>query len=627
MNVGNQIQQVRELMRQGQWLQAKNKCARVVKKSRGNFEALFLMGTIHGQLNEFSEAIASYQRVIKVRPDLAEAYNNLALNLEKIAKPQQAIEAFQKAISLQPDFFEAYSNLATTLSTVDQFDAALTALEKAVEINPRNPIVWGQIAMLMMMTERYQDAVTYFKKAMLLKPNDLTLTANLGNALRSAKKYDESVDVFTRLVELSPNDARSHYELGNIYSLVDRVDDAKKSYEEALRLNPNDDRTYFELGLTYQISGDLDKAIASQRQAILHNPLCVEAYRALANNKRFKDASDPDISMISAVLENPGLKENERMHVYFALGKIYEDLKDYAKSFPFFLKANKSKRVSYEYTVETDRDLMMRIKKAFSRGFFQQSPGEGSQKTAKVPIFIVGMPRSGTSLTEQILASHPLVYGAGELAAMRDILMSILEANGGTFPVGYESFDADFLQKYAEDYHAQARRFSGDKPYVIDKMPQNFLYIGMIRLLFPQAKIIHCVRDPVDVCVSCFKRYFSGDIRFSYDLKELGQYFCFYHDLMAHWHDVLPGYIYDARYEDLISDQEGQSRKLLDFCGLEWDDACLSFHKTERSVKTNSYVQVRKPIYTGSVKLWKNYEQYLTPLLDELRKRDTGYDF
>jgi len=626
MNVDNQIQQVRDLMQQGQWLQAKHKCARVVKKARGNLEARFLMGMIHGQLNEPGEAVSYFQKVIDERPDVAAVYNNLALNLEKLAKPQQAIEAFQNAIRLQSGVFEVYCNLASTLSKVGQFDAAISVLEKAAELNPRNSTVWGHIGTVLMTTGRYLDAETYFKKAMLLKPDDPALTHNLGQALRGANKYDEAVDVFRRLVELAPNDANSHDALGNIYNAIGWPEDALKCYEEALRLNPADDRTYFDRGLTYQILGDLDKAIASHREAIQHNPLHAQAYRALANTKRFKDANDPDITMIRNVLDNPGLKETDRMHIYFSLGKICEDLKDYAQSFPFYLEANKRKRVEYDYTIETDRDLMGRIKEKFPRDFFEKRADYGVQNNTEVPVFVVGMPRSGTSLTEQILASHPLVYGAGELEAMRDVLISIPELSLATFPQGIEQYGADFFEKYAAEYHARARRDSEGKPYVVDKMPQNFLYIGMIRLMFPQAKVIHCVRDPVDVCVSCFKRYFSGDIKFSYDLKELGQYYCLYRDLMAHWHDVLPGYIYDARYEDLISDQEGQSRKLLEFCGLEWNDACLSFYKTERSVKTNSYAQVRKPIYSSSVKLWKNYEQHLTPLLEELRKCDTGYD-
>ena len=233
------------------------------------------------------------------------------------------------------------------------------------------------------------------------------------------------------------------------------------------------------------------------------------------------------------------------------------------------------------------------------------------------------MPRSGTTLTEQILASHPQVHGAGELSALSDVLSDFHAVDD---LAKLAALDASELDGLARRYRQLAHEsVPTDRRYVVDKMPHNFRYIGFIRLLFPQAKVIHCLRDPVDTCLSCYKRYFAGGgVRFAYDLTELGRYYCLYLNLMHHWHSVLPGYVYDLRYEDLIADQEGQSRRLLEFCGLPWDERCLTFYDSNRLVTTNSYHQVRQPIYRSSVQLWRRFEDHLAPLLDELRQCRNG---
>jgi hypothetical protein len=307
------------------------------------------------------------------------------------------------------------------------------------------------------------------------------------------------------------------------------------------------------------------------------------------------------------------ISEADRKDIGFALGKAFEDLRDYDKSFGFILEANRLKRKSYTYSIQDDHDLFARIKKIFSPDFFAAHEGSGYQD--KTPIFILGMPRSGTTLVEQILASHPLVFGAGELTILENLTNAVcLGKATPEFPQCMLDLDRDALKKMGSGYIEKIRQYSSDALYITDKMPHNFLRLGLIRAILPLAKVVHCVRDPMDTCFSIFKKDFEGRHDYAYDMVELGRYYNLYRDLMAHWEKVLPGFIHTIRYEEIISNQQNRTKSLLDFCGLPWDEACLAFHKTERRVSTASLAQVRQPIYKDSVALWKRYEKHLEPL-------------
>jgi hypothetical protein len=304
----------------------------------------------------------------------------------------------------------------------------------------------------------------------------------------------------------------------------------------------------------------------------------------------------------------------DQIDLGFALGKIYEDLGDYNKSFKFISEANQLKRKSYEYSIQDDRVYFQRIKKVFSPDFLASHAGSGNKD--RTPIFIVGMPRSGTTLVEQILASHPMVFGAGELTVLVELAENVCR-KGGTrtkYPECLSGFDADAFAEMGTDYLERVREFSQDATYITDKLPHNFLYVGLIKLILPNAKIIHCSRNPMDNCLSIFKTEFAVEHKYAYDMVELGGYYNLNSDLMAYWNKVLPGFMYRLVYEDLVSDQQRQTRELLQFCSLPWDEACLNFDKTERRVRTASLVQVRQPIYKDSVELWKRYEMQLEPL-------------
>ena len=419
---------------------------------------------------------------------------------------------------------------------------------------------------------------------------------------------------------------------GNVYLQgylmhdIGQVQTSLSWFDRALAIQPNTDAFWFSRGTACQALGRLDEAIANYREAIRCNPDYTEAYRAISVTKEFTDPADPDLASIEAILTGRAISQEDRMRFQFVLAKIYEDLGDYDRAFHYCCLANAAKRSTFDYSVVPERARFESLKQCLTRSYIEQRKGTGSRDEEQIPIFIIGMPRSGTTLAEQILASHPDVHGAGEISALQDVLNRTAGLRQPDFADRLVRLENKDLIEMADVYQKQARRNCEGQHFVTDKMTDNYLYVGLIYLMFPQARVIHCRRDPLDTCLSCYKRLFGSDIKYAYDLRELGQAYCLYRDYMNYWQALLPGFIYDVQYESLVADQEQQSRRLLEFCGLPWDDRCLSFYETERVVKTSSFAQVRKPIYRSSVHLWKYYEGHLQPLLDELGRCGVGPD-
>jgi hypothetical protein len=327
---------------------------------------------------------------------------------------------------------------------------------------------------------------------------------------------------------------------------------------------------------------------------------------------------DPHLAMLEK--QRPMIDEHPietQIRYWFALGKVYEDIGRYDESFFAYEQGNSLKHSVLAWD-ETEDDVMLdRMMSVFTKEFFAARPKP--TYASKAPIFIVGMPRSGTTLLEQILSTHPGVFGAGELKDMNEVVIGAMPgADYKQYPNVVDAFSSDEFRRLGERYIEKVWRNAPEATRITDKMPSNFFYIGMIHLMLPEAKIIHAMRDPMDSCFSCYSRLFNKEnVRFAYDLGTLGRYYARYIKLMRHWHEVLPaGTILDLRYEDMVADTEGQARRLLDYLGLPWDDACLEFHNNKRRVKTASLAQVRKPIYKTSVARWKYYEKHLGPLLD-----------
>ena len=402
------------------------------------------------------------------------------------------------------------------------------------------------------------------------------------------------------------------------------LDAALTYYRRALALKPDLADAYNNMGNVLKELGQLQEAHDAYLQALALDPNIAGVYVNLADSKKFA-AGDAHLAAMEALAaKTDGLSKTDRMQLDFGLGKAYADLKDYDRSFRHLLAGNSAKRASIAYDEPSTFALFDRIETIFTRELIGQKSGAGDPSTA--PIFVIGMPRSGTTLVEQIIASHPLVFGAGELQTLNDVILNVRGPDGNVilYPEFIPALDGSALRQIGGRYLAEVRALAAkhgrpDASYVTDKMPSNYYFAGLIHLALPNATIIHTIRDPVDTCISCFSKLFSAEQNHTYDLGELGRYYKRYEQLMAHWRRVLPrGRILDVRYEDVVADLPKQARRIIDHCGLPWNDRCLSFHVSVRPVRTASATQVRQPIFMRAIGRWRVYEEFLGPLLTPL---------
>jgi tetratricopeptide (TPR) repeat protein len=398
-----------------------------------------------------------------------------------------------------------------------------------------------------------------------------------------------------------------------------RQDEAVINYLKALHLKPDYPEAHNNLGTTLNEMGRLDQAKTSYEQAINLKPDYAEAHYHLGLIKTFENG-DPQIAVMEKWGAEPDLDITNQVFFSFALAKAYDDIGEYSKSFEQLQNANRLRKQELNYKFFTDQVHFSAIKNVFSTRKLPPFPPPTAGGNSVRPIFILGMPRSGTSLVEQVLASHSTVHGAGELTTLKNLITPALFTLQDTDLQSQESFHNDILS-LRKDYLDSLELLGVPERVITDKMPHNFKWIGWILLAFPEARIIHLNRDPVAICFSIFKRRFpAAGLGYGYDLNDLAAFYHLYRDLMSFWRERFPNEIYELDYEEFTENQEVETRKLIAFCDLDWEDQCLEFHNTQRIVKTASAVQVQQPLYQGSSEAWKKYKSYLEPLTQALHK-------
>ena len=576
-------------------------------------DALHFLGMLAHQVGKSEAAVELMRKSLTLKPDCAEFYYNLGIVQHDSGKREEALSSFRRALSLKADYAEAHNNLGVILKDQGKLEEALVCFRRALSLRSDYVEARNNLGNVFQAQGKLDEAIASYRRVLTVKPDFVDALYNLGIILQTQGKENEALACFHRVVALQPDYAQAYNNLGSILSDQGKLDEALASFRQALALKPDLAEAYNNLSVVLKEQGNMDEAIACCRKALSLKQDYAEAYRNLSAIVKFTEVNDLTHAMEDLFNRKGDIPDTDRIHLGFALGKVFEDLRDYEKSFHFILEANRLKRRSYEYSIQEDHDLFERIKNTFSPDFFATHYGAGNQD--RTPIFILGMLRSGTSLVEQILASHPLVFGAGELEVLKNLTNNICTGDATTpFPECLPDLSGDVFAKMGSDYIEKIREHSKNAEHITDKMPQNFLHVGLIKTILPNAKVIHCMRDPMDTCYSIFKNDFTATHRYAYDMTELGRYYNLYRDLMAHWDNVLPEFMYTIRYEELVSDQQKQTKSLLDFCGLAWDEACLAFHKTERIVSTASLAQVRQPMYKDSVELWRRYEEQLEPL-------------
>ena len=498
-----------------------------------------------------------------------------------------------------------------------RFAEAREICRRVLRAQPESHEAWHLLGVIAQEGGNMGEAVTCFERVVTLSPEVAVHHANLSEIYRVVGRTEEAVAEAERALVLDPRLAEPLNNLGRIALVSGHSQKALDYCRRAVALKSDFADAYNNLGSALKDLGCLDEARRAYLRAIELDPDVAAAYLNFADLHQFT-RGDPNLNAMEALAaQGDGLSALDRCQLDFALGKAYDDIGDHHRSFQRLLAGNAAKRAHIAYDETSALGLFDAIERAFTDELIATKSGRG--EPSPLPIFVLGMPRSGTTLVEQILASHPQVFGGGELNTFYETLQTVRGADGRPMvgPRMAAALDGATLCTIGARYVAGIRQLAPQATRITDKMPYNFHFIGLIHLALPDAKIVHVVRDSVDTCVSCFSKLMELD--YSHDLAEIGRYYKRYERLMTHWRRVLPkGRILDIHYENIVADLERETRRLLDHCGLPFDDRCIAFHQTQRPVRTASATQVRQPIYKNSVGRWRRYEEFLGPLLTEL---------
>jgi tetratricopeptide (TPR) repeat protein len=535
----------------------------------------------------------------------------------------EAVASFRRAVALQPAFAAAQANLGLLLANLQRHAEAETALGTATALLPRDAVLRNALGVAQEALQRHADAEQSYRAALALQPALADAHANLGNCLRRLARPFEAEAHLRRAIELKPAFAVAHFNLGVLLQDRGEPDRAIAEYRQALAYRPDYIEALNNLGISLRLQGFVDEARATFEQMLALRPTQIEAHCNLAQYKTY-EAGDPHIELLLSQQHRlPTLPAEGQVRYWFTVGKMLEDVGRHDDSFAAYAAGNRAKRDVTPWDEGAHQALQRRIIASFTRERLARPPA-AEAGMGPTPVFIVGMPRSGTSLLEQVLATLPNVHGAGEITWLTDTLQEASQEPGlqdFEFPETLAGRSDAELRRLGQRYTDRIRALAPQATHVVDKLPDNFMHLGLIHLMLPNARIVHSMRDPMDSCFSCFSRLFSGNnLGYTYDLGAVARYWVSYHQIMQHWHAALPpGRILDVAYETMVADFERQARRLVAYLGVPWDERCLGFHANRRIVKTASVAQVRKPIYRTSVARWKHYEKHLGELYQVVR--------
>ena len=585
--------------------------------------SLFRQAVLSHQQGKLAEASQLYLAVLQLDPELVEAHHNLGTALVQLNRLEEAKAHFEKAIAIRPDSAEAHNNLGNVLAKVNRLDQSIIQFEKALELSRQaaEPYLRAcyNIAMSLQALNRHEEAIPHYARAIAIKPDYADAHNNLGVALMKCMRPRDALTHYEKLAAIRPGLAEPHNNLGVSLHAVGRESDAIVHFRKALAIRPDYADAHANLGLALQSLGRLEEATRAFEKAIEHAPTGAKFYHWLFHSKKALAGDRHLAPMIELAERVSSLPRAEQIELHFGLGKVYADLKQHDVSFTHLIEGNALKRQEIAYNEGAALRMLDRIRAVFTPEFMQSKQGGGNRSAG--PVFILGMPRSGSTLIEQILASHPRIFAAGELNDFSRAVTLLAGQHGAhvQFPEQIRTLADEDLVQLGTRYLCGIRNIAPNAERVTDKMPSNFRFAGLIHLALPNARIIHTRRDPIDTCVSCFSTLFARGQPFTYELGELGRFYRAYERLMDHWRAVLPeGVMLEVRYEELVADFEAQARRLVKHCGLPWDDTCLTFYKTERPVTSASAPQVYQPLYNTSVGRGRHYGELLQPLIHAL---------
>ena len=567
------------------------------------------LGVVLRDQGKFKTAIIAYKKALSINPDYADAYNNLASLLQDQDKLDEAIEAYRKVLSINPKNANVLNNLGSLLQRQEKFEEAIVAYTGAINLRPDHHEAYNNIALSLKNEKKFDDAITNLKKAISLKPDFAEAYNNMGNILQDQGKFEEAQHAYTKALSIKPNFAEVYSNLGGLFTDLGKSDEALDNYQKALSFNSELEFTHKNISVLYAEMGKLKDARNSVLKALKINPKYAEAHRILSTLSNYNLRSI-HLRQLEDLYNNATLSDDDTCSICFALAKAHDDCGSYQKAINYLNRANKIRKSILNYSIKSDEEIFSQLKvahKAISNSKLILPKGSSQP----VPIFILGMPRSGTTLVEQVVSSHSKVTGAGEL--------NYVHSFGETLSLGLiEPIKVNILQ-FRERYLSSLTSRSEGKRFVTDKMPGNFKYLPLICSALPEAKIVHVQRDARATCWSNYRHYFwSSGNGYCYSLADVVSYYKLYRNIFKIWDNYYGDRIYELSYEKLTINQQAETEKLIEYLGLEWDKACLEPHKNNRSVKTASLGQVRKKIYKGSSESWQNYLPYLRGVFNKL---------
>lgn len=612
----------------GQWAQAEIAFRRSLCAGTMQSLAHTALANVLLKQDHISEAHEACQIALAHGDRDASAYKVLACILIRQKRLTEAQEACDEALKIRPDYAEGLALAGLLHAMANRPYESLVCLDRALSLDPACFDAYRCRAQVHMRQGAHEAALSDVRTAIRLKPWLAGPYAILGSIHLAMGDLDTAEAACRSALEIDDGSAEDHGTLGNVFYQKADLQQAATEFRDAIRLDPSLAEAHKNLGAVLQDTGDFAGAISSYRHAIKIRPHYADAHRLLAFVRQHA-TDDEEIRAMEALASDKQVSEHDLMLVSFGLGKAYDDLRQYDTAFKHYLLGNSLKRKTIRYSVEDDALFFAQIKDVFTSQFCRDRYSAGCLNENAV--FVIGMPRSGTTLVEHILAGHPKIAAAGELnhidVIAHEFLPNMAKRSGWRaqrFPSLLQEMEPGRYKELGQTYVNQIKHMYNGSVKVIDKMPFNFRYVGLLKLMLPGCKIIHCKRSPLDTGVSVFKSYFTSNVRFAYDLEEIGHYYNLYEDLMIHWEKVLPGSVHTVEYENLVLDHRKETKTLCEFLELPWNEITVEHFEVDRPVRTASALQVRRPIYRSSLDSWRRYENHVEPLLHAISGRSNG---
>jgi tetratricopeptide (TPR) repeat protein len=649
------------LIKSGETGAAESRCRVALERFPRDVNILGLLGALLVKLDRRAEAEATLRQVIASAPTFAKPHEDLGYLLILSGRAAEAAPILERATQLDPSLEQAWFHLGRALAQLGRGKEADAAFEKCFERsperrlmalaaehqkegrfeeaerlyrrvlrdNPNNVDALRLLALLAIRGECADDAEVLLQRAIEIAPDFNLALVDLGRLRKDQDRYSEALACFDRAIAIEPAQPQVHFLRAATLARASFTHEAIDAFRRCLQLKPDHVGALMGLGHVLKAVGDYDGAVASYNACIREVPENGETYWSLANLKRYR-FDDAMVAEMERRVAAGGADAQSEVNFLFALGKAYEDRGDFDGAWHFYRTGNEKQRAEVSYDPVQTEAMNDRLVSVYTADFLSSRTGKGHPDPS--PIFILGLPRSGSTLLEQILATHSQVEGTSELPYIGRAASSLNRnrEEGLNYPEAMRELSPEHLRALGNDYLASAlaHRRKGT-PRFIDKMPNNFPNAGFIATILPNARIIDARRHPLDACLSCYRQLFAKGQAFTYDLTEIGEYYLQYQRLMDHWATVMPGRVLTVQYEEVVTDFEAQVRRLLEFCGLDWEEACLRFYESERPVRTPSSEQVRQPIYDRAVGHWLNYERYLGELvevIEPIRDRYRRYE-